>query len=444
MRRSVLYPVTVCCLWVAQVFAEEPPPGDWPQWRGPLGTGAAPDADPPISWSDTENIRWKVALPGSGHSTPVVWGNRIFVTAAIAHGPALAPRHSQAPGAHDNDPVTHHQKWVVLALDRQDGRVLWQQTVADSLPFEGAHQTATFANNSPVTDGKFVYAFFGSYGVYCLDFSGQLIWRQDLGDMQIKHGHGEGTSAVLHGDMLVINWDHDAQSFVVALDKTTGKERWRVARAEETSWATPIVYEFAGKPQLIISGTNRVRGYDLQTGDVIWECGGLSSNIVASPVAGDGMVFAGSSYDTRALLAIRLEGARGDITGTKQVAWSRSRGTPYVPSPLLLGDSLYFLTHYQGILTRVSAKSGEEQPGAMRLGGITDVYASPVGAADRLYITDRDGTTAVVSSGEIPRIIAVNRLADQFSASAAIAGRELFLRGEQHLYCIAEVPAPTR
>ena len=256
--------------------------------------------------------------------------------------------------------------------------------------------------------------------------------------MQTKHAHGEGSSPALHGDTLIINWDHEGQSFVIAFDKRTGEERWRVAREEVTSWATPIVVEHGGKPQLIISGTNRVRGYDLPTGNVIWECGGLSANIVASPVSADGMVYAASSYDTRAMLAIRLNGAKGDITGTDQVVWRRRRGTPYVPSPLLYGDSLYFLRHYQGILSRVHAKTGEERTGPFRLGGIRNVYASPVGAANRLYITDRQGATLVMSHADLPKMLAVNRLDDSFSASAAVAGGELFLRGQRNLYCIAE------
>jgi outer membrane protein assembly factor BamB len=225
----------------------------------------------------------------------------------------------------------------------------------------------------------------------------------------------------------------------VALDKRTGKQRWRVARAEDTSWATPIVVEHAGKALAIVPGTNRLRAYDLADGTVIWECGGLSSNIVASPVAANGIVYAGSSYDTRAMLAIRLAGAKGDITGTNQVIWTRSRGTPYVPSPLLYGDSLYNLQHYQGTMVRIDVKNGEEQGGPFRLGAIRDVYASPVGAANRIYITSREGVTQVMSHGDAtPKMLAVNRLDDSFSASAALVGREMFLRGEKHLYCIAE------
>jgi outer membrane protein assembly factor BamB len=412
---------------------------DWRQWRGPLGTGVAPGAQPPIEWSETKNIRWKTAVPGKGHSTPIIWGERVFLTTAIPYGEAVKPRFPSRPGAHDNLAMTHHHEFAVLAISRKSGKILWQQTVHKELPHEAGHVSASLASASPVTDGERVFAFFGSRGLYCLDTDGKLLWKKHLGEMHTKHGHGEGSSPALYGETLIVNWDHEEQSFLVALDKRTSTQRWRVARAEDTSWATPIVVEHAGKAQVIVSGTNRVRGYDLADGAVIWECGGLSSNIVASPVASDGVVYAGSSYDTRALLAIRLDGAKGDITGTKQVVWSRQRGTPYVPSPLLYGDSLYTLQHYQGIIARLDVKTGDNQGGPFRLNAITNVYASPVGAAGRIYITSRDGVTQVMSHGEeVPKMLAVNSLDDVFSASAAIADRELFLRGERNLYCIAE------
>jgi outer membrane protein assembly factor BamB len=256
--------------------------------------------------------------------------------------------------------------------------------------------------------------------------------------MQTLHSHGEGSSPVLYRATLIINWDHEGESFIVAFDKQTGKQRWKVERAKATSWSTPIVVESDGKPQVIISGSEYVRGYDLGTGEVRWECGGLSvENVVSSPVAGDGMVFTGSTYDKQAMLAIRLDGAEGDITGTKQVVWRRNRGAPYVPSPVLYDDALYFLYHFQGILTRVNARTGEDQPGPLRLSGLRTVFASPVGAAGRVYITDREGTTLVMSHSDKPEILALNKLDDSFSASAAVVGNELFLRGEQNLYCIA-------
>ncbi len=413
-------------------------PSHWPQWRGPTGTGAADGAQPPINWSETENVRWKVALPGRGHSTPVVWGNRLFVTTAEPFGDKFPPRTSGAPGAHDNRSVTQRHRFVLLCIRRGDGKTLWRRDLHEALPHEGAHNTASLASASPVTDGRHVFAFFGSHGLFCLDMNGTPVWNKQLGRMNSKHGHGEGASPALYKQTLIVNWDHEGQSFVVALDKSTGRELWRVKRNEVTSWATPIVVEHQGNAQVIICGTDRVRAYDLKSGKVIWQCGGMSANIVATPVAADGMVFAGSSYEKRALLAIRLAGAAGDITGGDQVAWRRIRGTPYVPSPLLYDGGLYFLRHYQGILTRVNAKTGDDQPGAFRLSGIGNVYASPVAAAGRVYITDLDGATLVISAGASPRPLALNHLDDQFSASAVLVDRELFLRGHKHLYCLAE------
>ncbi|HLW65905.1 MAG TPA: PQQ-binding-like beta-propeller repeat protein [Gemmataceae bacterium] len=409
----------------------------WPQWRGPLATGVAPNANPPVEWSENKNIRWKAALPGKGHSTPIIWADRIFLTTAIPFGEPVKPRFVR-PGAHDNNEMTQAHEFAVLAVDRKSGKIIWQQTVNKAVPHEAGHMTASMASASPVTDGEHVFAFFGSYGLYCLDFDGKLIWKKDLGQMYTKHGHGEGSSPALYGDTLIINWDQEEQSFLVALDKRTGKQRWRVARPEETSWATPIVVEHAAKMQVVVSGTNRIRGYDLATGEVIWECGGLSSNIVASPVAADGFVYAGSSYDTRAMLAVKLDGAKGDITGTNQVVWTRQRGTPYVPSPLLYDDTIYNLQHYQGVVVRINAKTGHDEGEPIRLPAIRDVYSSPVAAAGRIYITSRDGVTQVLSHQDPTKSLAVNRLDDRFSASAALVGRELYLRGEKHLYCIAE------
>ncbi len=334
--------------------------------------------------------------------------------------------------------MTSRHEFVILAISRQTGQVLWQRSLHQELPHEGGHYTGSLASGSPVTDGERVIAFFGSYGLDCLDTDGKPQWKRDLGRMQTKHGHGEGSSPVLFGDTLVINWDHEGQSFVIALDKRTGQQRWKVDRSEVTSWATPIVVNHRGKPQVIVSGTRRVRGYDLSDGRVIWECGGLSANIAASPVSADGMVYVASSYDTRAMLAIRLEGAKGDITDTGQVVWTRQQRTPYVPSPLLYDDSLYFLRHYQGILSRVHATTGEERVGPFRLGSIRNVYASPVGAANRVYITGLEGTTLVIAHHEVPRVLAHNQLDDSFAASAAAVDGELYLRGRQHLYCIAK------
>ncbi len=414
------------------------PSRQWGQWRGPMATGEAPHADPPILWSEVDNVRWKAELPGIGHSTPVIWGDRIYLTAAIPIGEAQPPRYSNAPGAHDNAPITHRHQFVALAVDRRTGEKLWQKTLNEQMPHEGAHFTGSLASNSAVTDGQRVFAFFGSYGLYCLSPDGEVLWSKDFGRQNTKHGHGEGSSPALLGSTLVINWDHEGQSFVTALDAASGGEKWKRLRDEVTSWSTPIIVEHEGRAQVVVCGTDRIRSYDLENGKVIWECSGLSANIVATPVFAKGMLFAGSSYDTRAMLAIRLDNAQGDITQSNRVAWRLTRGTPYVPSPLLYNDSLFFLRHYQGILSRVSTLTGEPRGGPFRLGAVRDVYASPVAAAGRIYITDLDGTTMVIQDGEKPKVLAVNRLNEGFSASAALVGNEIFLRGKQKLYCIAE------
>ncbi len=414
------------------------PLAQWGQWRGPLATGAAPKADPPVEWSETKNIRWKTKLPGLGHSSPVVWGSLVFVTTAEMTG-AKKPFTGVTPdGAHNNmNPLFDHQ-FAVMAIDRQTGAVVWRRTVATRQPHESTHESATWASNSPVTDGEHVLSFFGSNGLYCLDTGGRLLWSRDLGDMQVKHGHGEGASPLLHDETVVVNWDHEGASVIVALAKRTGEELWRQPRDEVTSWATPIVVTHDGQAQVVVSGTRRVRGYDLKTGAVIWEAGGLPGNIVASPVGADGMVFAAGSYEKQTLLAIRLTGAKGELTGTQQIAWQKNRSTPYVPSPLLYDGWLYYLRHYQGVLSRVNAKTGDEPSGPFRLGSVFNIYSSPVAAAGRIYVTDRNGKTLVMSNDAEPKALTLNKLDDRFSASAALVGDAIFLRGEKFLYCIGE------
>jgi hypothetical protein len=411
----------------------------WPQWRGPLGSGVAPLADPPVEWSEKKNIRWKLQLPGKGHSTPIVWGDRIFVTTAAPFGESREPVYSGSDGAHDVVPITHQHEFIVLAASRDDGTIIWQKTVHRKLPHEGTHYTSSLASPSAVTDGEFVFAFFGSRGLYCLDWDGESKWQVDLGKMYTLHAHGEGSSPVLHGDSVLILWDHEGPSFLAAFNKRTGAERWRVVREELSSWSTPIVVEREGGPQVIVSGSKRVTAYDLATGKTLWRRSGLSvENVVATPVAGHGMVYAGSTYDRNVVMAIRLERPENDSSGEQPVAWTRTRGAPYVPSFLLYGDALYFHHHFQGILTRVNAVTGEDQPGPIRLEGLNTVFGSPIGAAGRVYATDVNGVTIVFRDNNDPEILALNKLEDRFSASPAAAAGELYLRGEKYLYCIAE------
>ncbi len=411
----------------------------WPQWRGPLANGVAPHARPPVHWSETNNVRWKVELPGKGHSSPVVFGDRVYVLAAAPVGEAKPAVHDTAPGVHDSVPVTHTHQYMALALSRKDGRVIWRKVLREEWPHEGGHTTGSPLSNSPVTDGEFLYAFLGSRGLYCLDTNGVVKWEKQLGRMQTHHAHGEGSSPVLHGDALIVNWDHEGESFLHAFDKRTGRTIWKTRRDEKTTWSTPIIAHADGRPQIVVSATRRVRGYDPATGRELWQCDGLTDNVVASPVQWRDLLIAGNSYYKQGMVAIRLNGASGDLSATTNVVWRLNRLTPYVPSPLLYGDTHYHLRHNQNILVRLDPATGQLRGELLRLEGIRDfIFASPVGAAGRIYITGRDGNTVVLRHDLENATLAVNHLDDSFSASAAVADREIYLRGERFLYCIAE------
>lgn len=427
-------------LWPALLVlaAQDAPGSHWPGWRGPLSTGASAAARPPVQWSEDEHVRWRAAVPGLGHSTPVVWGDRVFVTSAIPTGDPLPPRPDPAPGAHDNAPVRNRQRFVVVAYSLETGERLWLTEVREALPHEGGHVTASFASASPVCDARRIVASFGSYGVYGLDHDGAVRWAAELGTMHSKHGHGEGASPVLFGDTVVVPWDHEGPSALVALDADTGETRWRVEREEPTGWSTPIVVEVDGEAQVVVSGSGRAQGYDLATGAEVWSCDGLSQNVVASPVADGTRVFLGSSYEKQALLALELAGARGDLTTSDEhLLWVRRAGTPYVPSPVLWDGALYVLHHYQGLLSRIALADGAQDRRPLRL-GIGDVYGSPIVAGGRLYVTDLDGTTVVLTADAELRPLARNRLNERFSASAVAVGRRLLLRGESLLYCLED------
>jgi len=404
-----------------------------------MANGVGPQANPPIHWSETNNVRWKIPVPGKAHSSPIVFGDSVYVLSAVPVGKAEKPVYDDAPGVHDSVPVTHRHQFVVFAINRRDGTVSWKKVLREEWPHEGGHVTGSLASSSPVTDGERLYVFFGSRGLYCLDLNGELKWSKDLGRMHTLHAHGEGSSPVLHGDTLIVCWDQEADSFLYAFDKRTGKQLWKVPRDEKTAWSTPLVVEHEGKAQVIVSATKRVRGYDLATGAQLWECAGLTDNVVSSPVHTDGVVIAGNSYYSQAMLAIRLAGAKGDITGTTNVLWKLNRMTPYVSSPLLYDDTLYFLRHNQNILLRLEPLTGKPRGEALRLEGINDfIFASPVAAAGRIYVTSRDGVTVVLRHDKENATLAVNKLEDSFSASPALVDRELYLRGERFLYCIAE------
>ena len=418
-------------LWLGVTESPADSQAYWSQWRGPEATGVSPAGDPPVEWSEGKNIRWKVAIPGKGHASPIVWDQTIFVATAIP-----TDRKNPVEGEGQIKP-TQVLKFDLLALDRKTGKVVWQRTTREQGPHEGTHGDNTWASASPVTDGEHVYAYFGSFGLYCMDMKGNPVWEKDLGDMTVRMHFGEGSSPLLYGNKIVIIWDHQGDSFIVALDKRTGDELWRVPRDEETTWSSPIVVEHGGRKQVITSATNRVRSYDLETGDMLWDGSGVTLNAIPSPVASEGIVFVTSGFRGNVLQAIRIGSAQGDITGSEAIAWELDRDTPYIPSPLLYGDLLYFVKGNKGILSCLNAKTGEAHYGPVRLEGIEGVYASPVGAGNRIYLPSQNGTTIVIRRGPEFEVLARNTLEDAFDASPAVADKELFLRGRKFLYCVA-------
>jgi outer membrane protein assembly factor BamB len=411
---------------------------NWPHWRGPLVTGVAPHGDPPVNWSESQNVKWKVEIPGRGVATPIIWNQQVFALTAIDTSKTVedAPKPEDQPERPFGIkfPNTLY-RFTVLCLDRATGKTLWERTATESLPHEGHHGDSSFASASPVTDGRRLYVSFGSRGVFCYDLAGELQWHRPVDTVQTRLSFGEASSPVVHGDALVLNRDNEGHSQILVLDARSGDLRWKVDRDEVSAWATPLVTESGGKTQVVTNASNRVRSYDLATGEVLWECGGQVSNVIPSPVRFGDLVCCMSGYKGSVAMAIPLD-STGDVTNGNRVAWRHDRDTPYVPSPLLYGDLLYFNKSNNAVLTCLDARTGKPVVEATRLPELSNIYASPVGAAERVYFVGRDGTTLVLQHGPRLEPLATNRLDDAIDASPAIAGKQLFLRGRKFLYCL--------
>jgi len=445
---------------------------------GPNQDGTAPEAKPPVTWSETNNIKWKVTIPGDGTTTPLIWGDKLFMQSAVPTGkkapssakeqgsadaPSQPPRdgfRGPPPGGPGGPPdgrgpggpggrgpggrrgmgekPTEVNQFTVFCLDRNTGKTLWQQVAKETVPHEGVRSgDGSFSANTGVTDGENLYAYFGSEGLYCYDMSGKQKWAKDLGKMKVLNSFGEGSSPALYKQTIVIQWDNEDSSFITALDKTTGKELWKQPREEHTSWATPLIVEYQGKPQVITSATGKIRSYDLASGKVIWECGGLTRNVIPSPVTDHEYAYCVSGFQGNAAMAIKLS-AKGDITGKDDVVWTLKKSTPYVPSPLLYQGKLWYFSKNDGILTSVESKTGKVLIDAERLEEIPNVYASPLGADGRVYLVGRNGTTVVLKNSDKLEKLSVNKLDEKIDASPVASGKDLYLRGRQSLYCIAE------
>ena len=404
---------------VADDFAAERA-ANWHQWRGPEASGVAPRGNPPIEWSESKNVKWKAEIPGYGKSTPIIWGNRVFVTTAIDTGMIVEGKAKPEDQPDRPFGIKYPNtlfRFVVLCLDRDSGKVLWERTAALELPNEGHHGDNSHATASPTTDGRFLYVSFGSRGLYCYDLAGELRWKRQLPTVETRLSFGEGSSPVISGDVLILNRDNETDSQLLALDARTGDIRWQTQRDETSAWSTPLVVEHSGRTQVITNASKRVRSYDLATGQLIWECGGQVSNVTPSPVRFGDQIICMSGYKGSIAMALPLAVA-GDITGSDQISWRYERDTPYVPSPLLDGERLYFTKSNSAILTCLDVRTGKPRLEAVRLPGLSNIYASPVAASGRLYLTGRDGTTLVLQQADSLEVLATNKLDDFIDASA--------------------------
>lgn len=415
---------------------------NWPQWRGDGGQGISSEKNFPTEWSDTKNIAWKTPIPGRGRSSPVIWGNRIFLTTAI-EGEVI-------PGAKAVDHVLGGQPFKhpdsvgadrkhtfkVMCLDRDTGKILWEHAAYEGRVYDDRHKRGAYAAPTMVTDGQHVYAWFGSEGLYCYDFNGKQIWKESFGGIATV-GMGVGTSPVLHENLVILQCDEDAgeKSFIVAVDKKTGKTVWKVARKVEASWSTPVIAKAAGRTELITNGNQFIISYDPATGKELWRSKGVQSNAIHTPLVADGMVYVTAGYPTKRVLAIKLGGS-GDITDTPNVAWKYEKGTAYVATPILYGGYLYLISD-KGILTCLDAKTGEVKYEGGRVPVPASFMSSPIAFDGKILLSSEDGDTFVVKAGPVHEIIRTNPLNEPIFATPSLAAGKIFIRGEKHLYCIS-------
>jgi outer membrane protein assembly factor BamB len=417
--------------------------GNWPQWRGPDGSGISTEKNLPAEWNANKNIKWKTPIDGRGHSSPIVWENRIFLTTAIEGDVvpgAKAPKHmlGDKEFVHpDSIGANKKHTFKVIALDRDSGKVLWQAVAFEGTPYDDRHRKSSYAASTPATDGKMVYAFFGSEGLYAYDFKGKLAWKADLGKIGTV-GMGTGTSPILFENLVIVQADEEnaTASYIVAFDKKTGKEVWKTPRKVQVSWSTPLLIKTARRAELITSGTESIISYDPATGKELWTHKGVESNAIPSPVANSEMVYLVAGYPAKIAVAIRLGGS-GDLTGTPNVPWKYAKGTAYVPSPILYGDYLY-LTTDRGILTCIDAKTGEVKYEGGRIPIPATFTASPVAFDGKILLTSEDGDTFIVKAGPKHEVIGTNSVGEPVYASPAIADGRIYIRGEKNIYAIGD------
>lgn len=430
------------CLAFATIASTAAVDEHWPQWRGPEGSGVAKGTSYADEWSLEKNIAWKTPVEGRGHSSPVTWGNHLFITTSIRGGPSghKPPDHlgyDMKPGYRnpDSEEADHSYTLKVLAYDTRNGKLLWEQTAYEGIMWDDRHKKNTYASNTVATDGKLLYAFFEAPGIYAYDFKGKLVWKANLGNIA-KGGMGPGTSPLLFEDLVILQVDQEmgAGSAILALDKATGKQVWRTERNTRRTWGTPIIARTGDRVELMATGAEMIAGYDPRTGKELWRAAGLQNHPIPSTVAGHGMVFFSSGYPRKRVIAVK-PGRTGDLTGTDAIAWTYDKGTAYVASPVLHGDYLYLMSD-GGILTCLDAKTGAvvyeggrpPVPGSYR--------SSLVAFGDKILQTSEEGDTFVIKAGPKHEVLKTNTVGEPVWSSLAFAKDTIYIRAEKHLFAV--------
>jgi outer membrane protein assembly factor BamB len=451
-RVSIIGPAVLLAVLTS---AAQPAPPSWPRFRGPDASGIADGQQLPVRWNgmDGTNIRWKVPIAGLAHSSPIVWGDRLFVTSAISSLPGA----SFKPGLYgDGDASTDRSshRWVLTAIDRKTGKTIWERTAFEGVPKQKRHIKSTYASSTPVTNGRIVVAYFGSHGVYAFDLDGKPLWQKDLGRIDAgaydlpEYEWGTASSPIIFNDLVIVQADQQTGSFLIALNATTGETVWKTLRDELPSWGTPTVYRSTqpGRgPELVTNASNFIRGYDPMTGKELWRLGGSSKITAPTPVfTEDFILVASGRRDEKPIFVIR-PGARGDITlGAGQtsnatVVWSKRGRGPYMPTPLIYHDQVYVLGN-DGIFDAYGLRTGSEVYRERIPHHGSGFSASPVVSDGHIVLSSEDGDMFVVTAGPSFSIVGTNPMGEPLMATPAIVDRTMYVRGQHHLFAIANAP----
>jgi outer membrane protein assembly factor BamB len=444
MKRFKSAALVACCVAAAaavSVIGVSAKDGNWPQFRGPEGQGVSPESGAPLEWGATKNVLWKAEVPGQGHSSPIIWGKRLFLTTAVEgeEVPGAKPPVHKIEGQEWKHPdsvgANKRHAFKVLCYDRDTGKLLWERTAFEGTPYDDRHRKSSFAAPTPATDGKLVYAYFGSEGLYAYDFSGKLAWKQSLGKIGTL-GMGVGTSPVLYENTVIVLADNETgqDSALVAFDKKTGKEVWRTKRTTSVTWATPLVVRTRKRAELITAGNEAVISYDAATGKELWRARGLEANAIPSPLTDGELAFVYAGYPKKSAMAVRLGGS-GEMKEKTDIIWTFDRGTAYVPSGIYYRGLVYLMTD-KGLLTALDAKTGEVKYQGGRVPVPATFMASPVAFGDVILLTSEDGDTYVIKAGPKHEVLRTNSLGEPIYASPAIADDKIFIRAAKHLYAI--------